>query len=157
MAIEPRLVFFEDLRVGMEMWGTTQIADRDEMVAYAERYDPWPMYVDEDQAARSRFGRITASGGYTMSLWFRSSHGIWQRPEWTLAFLGGTHWEAQYPQPLYPGELVRARSAITHLRASSRPRRGVVSYTSDLLNDAGDSFLTVEAAFLIATTPGGGR
>lgn len=153
MSAEPRLVFFEDLHVGMEMWGTEETADRNEMIDYAERYDPWPMHLGDEGAARTPFGRLTASGGYVIGLWYRSGHGIWHRPDWTAAFLGSLNWQVAFPQPLHAGEIVRTRTVITHMRLSSKPGRGVVSHTSDLVNGTADVFLTVDVVFLIATRP----
>ena len=153
MGSKPRLVFFEDLHVGMEMWGTQETADRDEMVAYAERYDPWLMHLSDEGASRTPFGRLTASGGYTIGLWYRSGHGIWHRNDWTVAFLGSLSWHVEFPRPLHPDEVVRTRSVITHMRLSSKPGRGVVSHTSDLVGTAGETFLTVDVVFLIATRP----
>ncbi|MFQ5968505.1 MAG: MaoC/PaaZ C-terminal domain-containing protein [Acidimicrobiia bacterium] len=153
MTNRSNLVYFEDLEVGMELWGTEEVANRDEMLGYARRYDPWPMHIDEEAAAQSPFGELVASGGYTISLWYRSGHGIWHRPDWTAAFLGGFDWQVKFPQPLRPGEKVRARSVISDMRRSSKPGRGVVTHKSDLLNQEGDTFLVVDVVFLIATRP----
>ena len=151
MGDEESLVYFEDLHIGMELWGTEEIADRDEMLAYARNYDPWPMHTDEDAAALTPFGGLIASGGYTISLWYRSGHGIWHRPDWTAAFLGGFDWNVRFPQPVRPGYVVMAHSVITDMRLSTRPGRGVVTHKSDLIGDGEQTYLEVDVVFLIAT------
>ena len=151
MGDESSLVYFEDLDIGMDLWGTEEIADREEMLAYARSFDPWPMHTDEEAASRTPFRGLIASGGYTISLWYRSGHGIWHRPDWTAAFLGGFDWKVRFPEPLRAGELVRAHSLITEMRLSSKPGRGVVAHKSDLVGESGQPYLEVDVVFLIAT------
>jgi acyl dehydratase len=46
-------VFWEDFETGREYWGSEETADRDEMVDFATRYDPWPMHLSDAGAAAS--------------------------------------------------------------------------------------------------------
>ena len=36
--------------------------DRDEVIEFASKYDPQPFHLDEDAAAKSMFGKLSASG-----------------------------------------------------------------------------------------------
>jgi acyl dehydratase len=47
------------------------------MLAYNQKYDPWPIHVDNESAKKSPFGGIIASGGYTISLMYQASHMIY--------------------------------------------------------------------------------
>ena len=67
-----RTVYFEDLDVGSVHLGQQCVCDRDEMLDFGRRNDPWPFHVDEVAAARSQFGGVIASGGYIITLWYRS-------------------------------------------------------------------------------------
>jgi acyl dehydratase len=58
----PRLITFEDLAEGSVFWGPEVMADADEMVAYARKYDPWPFHVDAEAAKQTPFGGLIASG-----------------------------------------------------------------------------------------------
>jgi acyl dehydratase len=42
------------------------------MLEFSRRNDPWPFHVDEAAAALSPYGGIVASGGYIVTLWYRS-------------------------------------------------------------------------------------
>jgi acyl dehydratase len=53
-------VYFEDLVEGYVGENAEVIADRDDMVAYAERNDPYPIHVDEQFAATTP---LAGSGG----------------------------------------------------------------------------------------------
>src|SRR5512138_393240 len=88
-SVMPRLVTFEDLAEGSVFWGTEVVADADEMVAYAAKYDPWPFHLDVEAAKVTPFGGLIASAGSTFSRWCQSFHSVFRPPDNELAFLGG--------------------------------------------------------------------
>lgn len=138
--------------MGMELWGTEETANRDEMLEYARRYDPWPMHIDEAVATRGPFGGLIASGGYTISLWYRSGHGAsgigpTDEPHSSVDSIGTSN----FHKPLRPDEKVRARSVITDMKRSSKPGRGIVTHKADLLDREDDLLLEVDVVFLIAS------
>ena len=63
---------FEDFPPGRVFELGTVVVDRDEMVAFARRFDPQPFHVDEKAAETSLFGGLIASGWFTMGLWMRA-------------------------------------------------------------------------------------
>ena len=75
-------VYFEDLEVGSVHLGRECVCDKDEMLEFSRRNDPWPFHVDGAAAALSPYGGIVASGGYIVTLWYRfssrSTHGSTQ-------------------------------------------------------------------------------
>jgi acyl dehydratase len=66
--------YFEDLVEGQEFVGDEVAVDKDEMLEYARKNDPWPFHVDEEAAKESPFGGLIASGGYAISLYYRLGH-----------------------------------------------------------------------------------
>src|SRR2546422_3277356 len=56
-------VYFEDLEVGSVHLGRECVCDKDEMLEFSRRNDPWPFHVDEAAATLSPYGGIVASGG----------------------------------------------------------------------------------------------
>ena len=151
---EPQMRYFEDLVIGEEEWGIEEIAVREDMIEYASRYDPWPIHVDEDEARRSPFGGLTASSGYSIGLWYSSGNrGIWNHPDRPVAMIGGIDMRLRYPNPLRPGDRVRSNLVISSKRLSSKPGRGVVEGTMELVNQTGDVIIAGEIVWLIATRP----
>jgi acyl dehydratase len=68
----PASIYFEDLVPGRRFdLGVTAI-DGDEMLAFAQRYDPQWYHVDAAMAAGSEYGGLIASGFYTVSLFMRA-------------------------------------------------------------------------------------
>jgi acyl dehydratase len=145
-------VYFEDLVDGRTYWGTECVADKEEMLEYARKNDPWPFHADEEAAKKYGFGGIIASGGYTITLAYRSLTGLYNAPETTWAFLGGLAWpNFKFHLPLRPGDRLRARVTIQSKRKSSKPGRGVVTALMEMLNQDGTAVLSHEVIFLIAT------
>ena len=146
-------VYFEDVEVGNPYWGTELVVDEQEMLAYGQRFDPWPMHADPEAAAESPFGGLVASGGYTISLWYLSAHGFMTAPGSEWAFLGGLDWNAQFPKPLRPGTRVRTRLVVSEKRLSSKPGRGIVTHQADLVDQQEEPVLAVRVVCMLATRP----
>ena len=81
------IIYFEDLPVGEPIWGDEVVVNPDEMMEYNRRNDPWPIHVDPGFAAKSPFGGIIASGGYTITLLYRSLNGVYNNDQKAWAFL----------------------------------------------------------------------
>lgn len=148
--------FFEDVQVGVEEISGELVVDRDEMVQYAQAYDPFPIHVDEDAAAASPFGDLIASGGFTISLWYRLLHIKNRDLQRVTAFLGGFDWHVKFPNPVRAGDRLHHRSTMTEKRLSSKPGRGVLTWVSALVNQEGKTVLSIEGASLLATRDPGG-
>lgn len=148
------LVYFEDLVDGRTYLGTECVADKEEMLEYARKNDPWPFHADEEAAKKSGFGGIIASAGYSLTLGYRSLIGLYNTPETAWAFLGGLEWpNMKFHLPVRPEDRLRARMTIQSKRKSSKPGRGVVTALMEMLNQDGTAVYSHEVIFLIATRP----
>ena len=150
------MVYFEDMEEGSIHWGSECPVDREEMLDYGRRYDPWPFHVDEEAAERSRFGGLIASGGYLISLMYRSSHAIYNTPEVTWAFEGGVlEWNAKFHSPVRAGDRLRDKLTILSKTPSRKPGRGIVKDIHEMVNQDDITVFSLEIAFLVATRPEG--
>lgn len=147
----PTLVTFEDLVEGSVFWGREVIADAEDMVTYATKYDPWPFHADPHAAKQTAFGGLIASAGYTFSLWCQSFHSVFRTPEMEWAFLGGYELHIKLLQPVRPGDQLRLKLTIGGKRLSSRGGRGHVESTHVLLRRDETPVFSVELALLMAT------
>ena len=146
-------LYFEDLEVGASFTSEETIADREEMLAYSRLNDPWPFHVDEAAAARTPYGGLIASGGYSITLMYRLGHQIYNQPGRRWAMLGALEWRLTFPAPLRPGDRVRLRLTVRDKRESSRPERGHIQLLYELLNQDREVVLSVLNAVLIARWP----
>lgn len=145
------MLYLEDLKEGQVFWGDECVADRAEMLEYAQKNDPLPFHVDEELAKESPFGGLIASGGYTISLAYRSAIPVFGQ----FAMLGVLDWHLKWPGPLRPGDVVRDKFTIVGARASSKPGRGIVDVSMALLNQDDESALETNAVWLFASRPEG--
>ena len=140
-------LYWEDLGVGTVLWSDEVIADRDEMLEYAIKNDPLPFHIDEAAAARSVFGGLVASGGYTIMLWYRAAI----RLHSTIALLAGNEFSVRLPHPLRPGDVVRTRYDFEESRRTSKPGRGYVTSKQQLFNQNNEPVLICKAHWIVAT------
>ena len=147
------MIYFEDLREGMQAVSPEFVVDRDEMLEYNRKYDPWPFHVDEEAAEASLFGGIIASGGYTISLTYLLSHKIFNTPEGPWAMLGGNESKMKFPAPVYAGDTLRYSMEVVKKRLSSKPGRGIVNILETMTNQKDDIVFTAETVLLVATRP----
>ena len=62
------MIYFEDLEVGAETEFGSYDVTRDEMLEFASKYDPQPFHLSDEEAAKTHFGQIAASGWHTASM-----------------------------------------------------------------------------------------
>ena len=146
-------VYFEDLAVGDTFESEEVTVDKDEMLAYSRRNDPWPFHVDEAAAARTPYGSLIASGGYTITLMYRLGHRIYNVPGRRWLVLGASQWQLKFPAPVRVGDRLRLKLTVQGKRESSRPERGHFDLLYELVKPAGDVALSVLVAGLIARRP----
>ncbi len=63
--------YYEDIEVGDTQSFGNRTISKDEIVEFAEQYDPQTYHVDEDAAEDSIFGELIASGWHTAALCMR--------------------------------------------------------------------------------------
>lgn len=144
--------FFEDIRIGdaAELGRYTFAAD--DIKAFAHRFDPQRFHVDEDEAARSHFGALCASGWHTTAVWMRLLADYRRRELETARARGGAVADAspglgirelKWLKPVYVGDTIDYRVEVIETRASaSRPDFGVVSSLATGTNQNGDRVLS---------------
>jgi hypothetical protein len=60
--------YFEDLEVGAETYFGSYEVTREEIIEFALKYDPQPFHLSDEEAAKTHFGRIAASGWHTAAM-----------------------------------------------------------------------------------------
>lgn len=140
--------WFEDMTAGATDTIGAYLVDEAEMVAFAEKWDPFPFHVDREEAAQSIHGGLIASGEYTMAIKQILLHmkGI---PPGVMASLG--YDELRYLKPVRAGDRVSVRLEVLEKRASrSKPDRGIVRVRTTLKNQENTDLLTYIDNVLIA-------
>jgi acyl dehydratase len=127
--------YFEDFEVGdvYEPDARYEVT-RDEIVEFAERYDPQRFHLDEDAAEESLFGSLAASGWHTTAMCMRLLvDGVLDEASMGARGIDEIRWN----RPVHPGDTLRIEVEVLDKRPSeSRPEIGhvrtrLVGYNQD--------------------------
>jgi acyl dehydratase len=143
--------YWEDFRVGQTFDLGSVSIDGDEMVRFAERFDPQPFHVDPVAAKDTSFGGLIASGWFTGSLFMRL---------YVDAVLAGAASqgspgmsELRWLSPVRAGDVLTGRLTVLDVAPSSTKQdRGTVFLRGELLR-AGEPVLTTTFRGLFGRRP----
>lgn len=102
--------YYEDITEGETYeFGSTTLG-RNDIISFAETYDPQPFHVDEEHARQTMFGGLIASGLHTLSVCNRlATDGAFEN----LAVLGGYGIDKlRFYEPVVPGDTLSVRVEI---------------------------------------------
>ncbi len=128
------VMYFEDLIVGTrQSYGRYEVT-REEVLEFANKYDPQPFHLDDEAAAQTHFGRLSASGWHTCSMVMAMlvENFMGQKS----AGLGSPGLEnLKWKTPVYPGDVLRVESELIEKRRSkSRPDMGLTKTHIQVFN-----------------------
>ena len=110
------LYYAEDFKEGEIFNLGTYNVTKEEIVDFAEKYDPFPFHVDEAKAKETIFEGIISSGWLTALIWLRMMHEKFLSYEVTLGSPG--HEEMLWPQPVRPGDTLNGSITIKGVKLS---------------------------------------
>jgi len=130
---------FEDMEVGdTHDCGSIEVT-REEMLKFAERYDPQPIHADEEAAGNSMFGDIIASGWLTCSLSARLLV-----KELNNAMIGGRGLdEVRWHQPVYAGTEISVEVELVDKYEGDNPLFGHTKANVTTTDEGGNDVLTM--------------
>jgi acyl dehydratase len=121
---------------------------------FARAYDPQPFHLDDDAAAATHFGRLSASGWHTAAMTMRMMVDGWQAvpADQRVASLGSPGIdELRWAKPVYPGDTLTVDSELLEKRRSaSRPDMGITKSRQIVRNQHGDIVMSMISNGLVA-------
>ena len=140
--IPPKERWFDDFRVGERFEFGDYVVTADEIVEFAQRYDPQPFHLDAEAASRSHFGGLIASGWMSCAVLMRLVCEHFIPPASAMGSPGID--ELRWLRPVRPGDRLRAAVEVLAVKASqSKPDRGVITVQQALINQHGERVLTL--------------
>jgi acyl dehydratase len=145
--------YFEDIAVGRTASFGQYAVTREEVTAFAATYDPQPFHLSDEAAARTHFGRLSASGWHTCAMVM--SMMVAHLRENEQAGLGSPGLdELKWLTPVYPGDTLRCETEILEKRVSaSRPEMGIFKSRMNVFNQDGVRVMTFVSNGLVETRP----
>lgn len=148
-------LWFEDMEVGIRTELGRYAFTRENIIAYARKYDPQAFHLDDEAARKGPFGALTASGWHTAAGFMRSWADTNERRRVEASALGMALPEVgpspgfetlEWLKPVYVGDTITYFGEIIDKRAlASRPQWGLVTSRNTAANQNGDlvfSFLS---------------
>src|SRR6476660_3983579 len=102
---------FDQLKTGDRFSLGTQRITREEVIEFASKYDPQPFHLDDEEAAKTHFGRIAASGWHTAAMTMAViARKVVDEKQAGLGSPGID--ELRWLKPVYPGDTLHVRGEI---------------------------------------------
>jgi len=147
------MIYFEDLEVGAETDFGSYDVTREEMLDFARKYDPQPFHLSDEEAAKTHFGKLSASGWHTaamtMAVIARYVVGHEQ------AGLGSPGIdELRWKKPVFAGDTLHVRGRILEKTPSrSKPEMGSFRTRTTVTNQNDDVVMSFTSIVLIRRRP----
>ena len=146
--------YWEDVKEGEVFELGSRTMDKERMIAFAREFDPQPFHTDEKAAEASVWGGLIASGWLTGSTLMRLLYDGFLKDTASLGSPGVD--ELRWLKPVRPGDTLTARLTVIEATASrSRPDRGIVRTRMELMNQDGETVMTITGVNFISRRPGG--
>ncbi len=145
--------YFEDAVVG-EVFEAPRVVHMTKQAIreFALQWDPQRYHIDDEAAAASFAGGLTASAIHTFAIGQKLAH---ESGFFDIDPIVGLAIEnLQIFQPVMAGDHLRGRVTITAMRPSrSRPEQGIIENLTEVLNQDGDVVLQYALTELVRRRP----
>lgn len=130
------LLYLDDLTAGAVLSSSRAIAVREnDIIRFAQEFDPQPFHLDAQAAAQSFFGGLAASGWHTASLTMR----LLTETVPLAGGLIGAGGELKWLLPVRPGDTLRIETEVHGVTPNRRdPPRGFADVSVRTLNQHGE-------------------
>jgi acyl dehydratase len=145
--------YFEDIEVGSKASFGHYEVTREEVTAFAQKYDPQPFHLSDEAAAATHFGRLSASGWHTCAMTMAMVvENLKANQQAGLGSPGID--ELRWLRPVYPGDTLRCESEVLDKRASgSRPEMGIFHSRMIVFNQDDQPVMSLVSTGLVSTRP----
>jgi acyl dehydratase len=149
------MIYFEDLQVGAETYFGSYDVTREEVLEFARKYDPQPFHLSDEEAAKTHFGRLAASGWHTaaMTMAVIARH-VTANQQAGLGSPGID--ELRWTKPVYPGDTLHVKGKLVEKTPSrSRPEIGSFRTSTTVTNQDDQLVMSFTSIVLIRRNPEG--
>ena len=145
--------YFDDVEVGDATEFGHYDVTREEVLEFARKYDPQPFHLSDEEAAKTHFGRLAASGWHTcaMTMAVIARHVV----DDEQAGLGSPGVdELRWMKPVYPGDRLTVRGSIVEkIPSRSKPHIGVIRTKTTVSNQDGVDVMSFTSIVMMQRRP----
>lgn len=140
--------YFEDLNPGDKFTSPSFTLTAQDLIEFAQKYDPQPFHLDREAAEATHFGALVAPGFQTAALsWALAiKTGVFRKSALAGLSVEGLQWL----KPVRAGDTLTCHFEVLETRvSSSRPGTGITVSRFDLVNQNGDLAFTMRMTQLL--------
>ena len=141
--------YYEDIEVGRTAAFGHYPVTREEVIDFASKYDPQPFHLDDEAAAKTHFGRLSASGWHTCAMTMAML--VENLKANRQAGLGSPGIDnLRWLKPVFPGDTLRCETTVLEKRRSkSRREMGLFKSQLKVFNQNGEPVMEMISNGLI--------
>jgi acyl dehydratase len=145
------VAWFDDLTLGMRFRSADTLVTRDEIIRFAQEFDPQPYHLDEAAAERSPLKGLAASGWHTAAIAMRLMVGTKPFGPHPLLGLGvdGLRWLA----PVRPGDTLHLEGELIELTPSRTKPQGIARIKWTAFNQRDEAVYTFTPIAVVPRRP----
>ena len=144
------MIYFEDIVVGTKTKFGSYRVTREEVIEFAQKYDPQPFHLSDEAAAKTHFGRLAASGWHTTAMTMAMVVENLLNTEQAGLGSPGID-ELRWLKPVYPGDTLRCETEVLDKRPSaSRPEMGSYRSQMEVFNQHDEAVMRFTSIGLIS-------
>lgn len=153
------MTYYEDVEIGSTAALGSYTFTREEIIAFAQKFDPQPFHVDDEAAKRSHFGALCASGWHTAATWMKCLMAYQNRSSATekpirAAGASPGFRNMRWLKPVYAGDTITYVTEVTEKSVSrNKPEWGIVRSHNTGTNQHGELVFDFEGAVMMRRRP----
>ncbi len=117
------------------------------IISFAEEFDPRPFHLHPEEAEKTRFGKLFASGFHTLSLCWSSWVNMGLDAQGMIAGIGID--ELRWKKPAFVGDTLYPELRIAKIEPSRDGTKGAVTYEMTVYNQRDEEVLSFLAIGLV--------
>ncbi len=146
-------MYYEEYEVGRVYDLEPVKFTEEEIISFASEWDPRWFHIDKDEAKKSRFGGLIASGHHTFikcwSVWVKT--GLDHKGLICGMSIDGLKWL----KPVYPEDILTGKITITGKSKREGTNKGKVELELSVKNQRGEEVLIARVTSLVFSEKGG--
>ena len=142
-------MYFEEFILNSKTQIEPAVIDKNDMVAFAERYDNIPLHTDEEYAKTTIFGQLIAPGVMSfMSVWAKYLENDLAGNE----LIAGKSTKIEWHKPVFANDVLTSTCTVSKLEKRNA-KNGLVEVTFEVFNQNGELVLTDATEMIIKCKP----
>ena len=142
-------MYFEEFVLGSKTPIESVTIEKDDMVAFAKKYDNIPLHTDDEYAKTTIFGQLIAPGVMSfMSVWAKYLENDLAGNE----LIAGKSTKIEWHKPVFANDVLTSTCTVSKLEKRNA-KNGLVVLTFEVFNQNGELVLTDATEMIIKCKP----